>query len=86
MAPPHPGYGLDWREAKGFGTTGGSELNDSIGAARFLQGRPEVDPKRLGIWGGSYGGRMTSLAMAKAPEFWVAGVDYAGVHDMSQQI
>ena len=34
------------------------------------------------MWGGSYGGRMTSLAMARASEFWVAGADYAGVHDM----
>ena len=77
------GYGLNFREAENFGTNGGSELNDLIGAAKFLQSRPEVDPKKLGIWGGSYGGRMTSLAMAKAPDYWVAGVDYAGVHDMS---
>lgn len=76
------GYGLDFREAKGFGTNGASELNDIVGAAQYLQSRPEVDPKRLGVWGGSYGGRMASLAMARAPEYWVAGVDYAGVHDM----
>ena len=78
------GYGLDWREAEGFGVNGGAELRDVVGAARYLQGLPEVDPKRLGIWGGSYGGRMTSLAMGAAPEFWVAGVDYAGVHDLAQ--
>jgi dipeptidyl aminopeptidase/acylaminoacyl peptidase len=78
------GYGLDWREAKGFGATGASELNDIIGAAKFLQQRPEVDRQRLGVWGGSYGGRMTSLALARTPEFWVAGVDYAGVHDFTE--
>jgi dipeptidyl aminopeptidase/acylaminoacyl peptidase len=78
------GYGLDWREAKGFGATGASELNDIIGAAKFLQQRPEVDSQRMGVWGGSYGGRMTSLALARTPEFWVAGVDYAGVHDMTE--
>ncbi|HVJ54102.1 MAG TPA: prolyl oligopeptidase family serine peptidase [Aliidongia sp.] len=77
------GYGLDFREAHGFGTTGASELNDIIGAASYLRQRPEVDAARLGIWGGSYGGRMASLGMARAPEFFVAGVDYAGVHDMS---
>jgi len=77
------GYGLDFREAPGFGTTGASELNDIIGAARYLRQRPEVDAARLGVWGGSYGGRMASLALARAPEFFVAGVDYAGVHDMS---
>lgn len=78
------GYGLKFREAENFGANGASELNDIVGAARYLQQRPEVDAKRLGVWGGSYGGRMTSLAMARAPEFWVAGVDYAGLHDMSR--
>ncbi len=77
------GYGLDFREAQGFGTAGASELNDIIGAAEYLRQRPEVDAARLGIWGGSYGGRMASLALARAPEYFVAGVDYAGVHDMS---
>ena len=76
------GYGLDFREAKDFGVYGASELNDIVGAARYLQSLPSVDSKRMGVWGGSYGGRMTSLAMARAPEFWVAGADYAGVHDM----
>jgi dipeptidyl aminopeptidase/acylaminoacyl peptidase len=77
------GYGLDYREAKGFGIYGGSELNDIVGGAEYLLTRPEVDGQRMGIWGGSYGGRMTSLGMAAAPKYFVAGVDYAGVHDMS---
>lgn len=77
------GYGLDYREAKGFGIYGGSELNDIVGGAEYLLTRPEVDGQRLGIWGGSYGGRMTSLGMAAASKYFVAGVDYAGVHDMS---
>jgi len=75
------GYGLAFREPKGFGAGGASELNDIVGAARYLQSRPDVDPKRLGVWGGSYGGRMTSLALAAAPEYFAAGADYAGVHD-----
>jgi dipeptidyl aminopeptidase/acylaminoacyl peptidase len=78
------GYGLDWREAEGFGDKGGSERKDIVGAARYLQTLAEVDPKRLGVWGGSYGGRMTSLALATAPEFFIAGVDYAGVHDWTR--
>src|SRR5260221_259851 len=76
------GYGLDFREAQGFGTAGASELNDIIGAAEYLRQRPEVDAARLGIWGGSYGGRVASLAPAPAPEYFVAGVGYARLHDM----
>lgn len=75
------GYGLAFRTARGFGAGGASELNDIIGAAKYLASRPEVDPKRMGVWGGSYGGRMASLALAAAPEYFAAGVDIAGVND-----
>jgi len=75
------GYGLEFREAQGFGAGGASELNDIIGAAHYLLARPDVDPKRIGVWGGSYGGRMTALALASAPQYFAAGADYAGVHD-----
>jgi dipeptidyl aminopeptidase/acylaminoacyl peptidase len=75
------GYGFEYREPPGFGAGGASELNDIIGAARYMQSRPSVDPKRLGVWGGSYGGRMTLLALAAAPEYFAAGVSYAGIYD-----
>jgi dipeptidyl aminopeptidase/acylaminoacyl peptidase len=78
------GYGLDFREAKDFGAGGASELNDIIGAAKYMIARNDVDPKKLGAWGGSYGGRMTSLALAAAPEYFAAGADYAGVHDWTK--
>jgi dipeptidyl aminopeptidase/acylaminoacyl peptidase len=78
------GYGLNFREAKGFGAGGASELNDIIAAANYMKTRPEVDPKRLGVWGGSYGGRMVSLALSRASEFFAAGADYAGVHDWTR--
>jgi dipeptidyl aminopeptidase/acylaminoacyl peptidase len=74
------GYGLNFREAQDFGAGGASELKDIAGAAAYLRGRPDVDPKRVGIWGGSYGGLMTALGLARVPEL-AAGVDYAGVHD-----
>ncbi|THD81684.1 MAG: S9 family peptidase [Phenylobacterium sp.] len=77
------GYGLDFREALKFGPAGGSEVNDILGAAQYLRGRPDVDPKRIGIWGGSYGGLMTALGLARASDLLAAGVDYAGVHDWS---
>ena len=75
------GYGLDFREAKNFGAAGASELNDILGAAAFLHARDDVDPKRVGIWGGSYGGLMTALGLARGADLFAAGVDYAGVHD-----
>jgi dipeptidyl aminopeptidase/acylaminoacyl peptidase len=75
------GYGLDFREAKNFGAGGASELNDILGAAAYLRGRADIDPDHIGIWGGSYGGLMTALGLARAPDLLAAGVDYAGVHD-----
>jgi dipeptidyl aminopeptidase/acylaminoacyl peptidase len=73
------GYGFEFREPPGFGAGGSAELNDIIGAAKYLLRRSDVDPRRLGVWGGSYGGRMTSLALASAPQFFAAGADYAGI-------
>ena len=75
------GYGLDFRVPANFGANGASELNDILGAALYLRGRPDVDPARIGIWGGSYGGLMTALGLARASNLLAAGVDYAGVHD-----
>jgi len=77
------GYGLDYREADNLGPGGGSELNDLLGAITYLQGRQDVDSQRLGIWGGSYGGFMTALGLARASDAVAAGVDYSGIHDWS---
>jgi dipeptidyl aminopeptidase/acylaminoacyl peptidase len=77
------GYGLNFRVPPKFGPSGASEFNDILGAASFLKARADVDAKRLGVWGGSYGGYMTALALARASDTFAAGVDYAGVHDWS---
>jgi dipeptidyl aminopeptidase/acylaminoacyl peptidase len=77
------GYGLDFRVPANFGPSGASEYNDIVGAANYLKSRADVDPKRLGVWGGSYGGYMTALALARGSDIFAAGVDYAGVHDWS---
>jgi len=77
------GYGLDYREADKLGPGGGSELNDLLGAITYLRGRQDVDSHRLGIWGGSYGGFMTALGLARASDALAAGVDYSGIHDWS---
>lgn len=75
------GYGLDFREPKNFAAGGASEYNDIRGAALYLRGRADVDPARIGVYGGSYGGLMTALGLSRASDLLAAGVDYAGVHD-----
>src|SRR5580698_10283466 len=75
------GYGLDYREAQNFGPDGSSELNDLLGAVTYLQNRKDVDPHKIGIWGGSYGGLMTALGLARASKDIAVGVDYAGVYN-----
>lgn len=77
------GYGLNFRVPANFGPSGASEYNDILGAANFVKARADVDSKRLGVWGGSYGGYMTALALSRASDIFAAGVDYAGVHDWS---
>ena len=75
------GYGLDFREALDYGATGGSEYNDVQGAGLFLRARADVDSSRIGAWGGSYGGYLTALALARSSDMFSAGVDMHGVHD-----
>jgi dipeptidyl aminopeptidase/acylaminoacyl peptidase len=75
------GYGMAYREALNYGATGASEYRDIVGAARYLRARADVDSTRLGIWGGSYGGYLTALALARNSNLFAAGVDYHGVHD-----
>ena len=77
------GYGLDYREADNLGPGGASELYDLLGAITYLRGRQDVDSHRLGIWGGSYGGLMTALGLARASDALAAGVDYSGIHNWS---
>jgi dipeptidyl aminopeptidase/acylaminoacyl peptidase len=80
------GYGLDFREALNYGATGASEFNDVLGAGLYLRNRPDVDPKRIGLWGGSYGGYLTALGLARASDLFAVGVDFHGVHDWSAEL
>ncbi len=80
------GYGLNFREALNYGADGASEFNDVMGAGLFLKNRPEVDPKRIASWGGSYGGYLTALALARASDLFAAGVDMHGVHDWNLEM
>jgi dipeptidyl aminopeptidase/acylaminoacyl peptidase len=75
------GYGLDFREALEYGPSGASEFNDVQGAGLYLRQRADVDPSRIGLWGGSYGGYLTALGLARASDLFACGVDLHGVHD-----
>ena len=80
------GYGMEFREALNFGATGASEYNDVMGAGNYLRARPDVDGAKIGIWGGSYGGFLTAMALAKSSALFAAGVDLHGVHDWNSGI
>jgi dipeptidyl aminopeptidase/acylaminoacyl peptidase len=75
------GYGMEFREALRYGAAGASEFQDVLGAGLYLRGRAEVDPKRIGLWGGSYGGYLTAMGLSRASDLFAAGVDIHGVHD-----
>jgi len=80
------GYGLEFREALQFGAAGAAEFNDVMGAGLYLQSRADVDAARIGLWGGSYGGYLTALGLARASDLFAAGVDVHGVHDWNNVI
>jgi dipeptidyl aminopeptidase/acylaminoacyl peptidase len=80
------GYGRDFREALNYGPSGASEINDVMGAGLYLKNRSDVDVQRIGCWGGSYGGYLTALALARASDLFAAGVDFSGVTDWNKII
>jgi len=80
------GYGLNFREALNYGAAGASEFNDVLGAGLYLRSRADVDGARIGAWGGSYGGYLTALALARASDLFAAGVDLHGVHDWNLEL
>ncbi|WP_404711269.1 S9 family peptidase [Sphingomonas sp. MMS24-J13] len=80
------GYGLAFREAPGIARGGATEYRDVLAAGRWLAARSDVDPKRIGIWGGSWGGYLTALALARNSDLFAVGVDFHGVHTMLRNI
>ncbi|HZX70722.1 MAG TPA: alpha/beta fold hydrolase [Rhodanobacter sp.] len=77
------GYGHAFHYPEHAGPSGASEYQDVVAGAKYLQGLKTVDPTRIGIWGGSYGGYLTALALARNSDIFKAGVDLHGVHDWS---
>jgi dipeptidyl aminopeptidase/acylaminoacyl peptidase len=72
------GYGIEFQKAN-FQDLGGGDLQDVIHAADFMIETGYVDPRKVGITGGSYGGFMTLMAIGKTPERWAAAVESCGV-------
>ena len=75
------GYGRAFREAPRRGRFGASEYADVLAAAAWLRARNDVDSARIGLWGGSYGGYLTALGLARNSDLFAAGFDLHGVHD-----
>src|SRR5207244_5819723 len=76
-------YGRAFREAANAGWRGSSEYKDVVAGAKYLQSLPIVDAKRIGLWGGSYGGLLTALGLARNSDIFAAGGDMHGAHDWS---
>lgn len=72
------GYGRAFREAN-LGDWGGKDLDDVVKGADWLESEGIADRQRIGIYGGSYGGYLTLMALTRAPERWAAGCSVVGV-------
>jgi dipeptidyl aminopeptidase/acylaminoacyl peptidase len=79
-------YGYDFAHPANASWRGASEYNDILAAAKYLQSLPNVDPQRIGLWGGSYGGYLTAMGLARNSDIFKAGVDFHGVHDWSVRL
>jgi len=77
------GYGYDFHQPPASGARGAAEYRDVQAGAAYLKSLPRVDASRIGIYGGSYGGYLTALALARNSDVFAAGVDIHGVHDWS---
>ncbi len=67
------GYGKEFDDANRF-DMGGGDLDDVVSAAEWIKKSGFVDPKKVAVMGGSYGGYLTMMAVTKAPDLWAAGV------------
>jgi dipeptidyl aminopeptidase/acylaminoacyl peptidase len=74
------GYGRDWRTAI-YQHMGGKDLDDAVDAARYIVSDHGVDAKKIGIYGGSYGGFLTLMALFTAPDVFAAGAALRPVTD-----
>lgn len=75
------GYGYDFHKPRFAGRYGAAEYQDIKAAGEWLAALPQVDAGRIGVYGGSYGGYLTALALGKDSDLFAAGVDIHGVHN-----
>lgn len=75
------GYGYDFHNPPNAGMAGAAEYQDVKAAGEYLRDLPQVADNRVGIYGGSYGGYLTALGLARDSRLFAAGVDIHGVHD-----
>jgi dipeptidyl aminopeptidase/acylaminoacyl peptidase len=74
------GYGRDWRTAI-YRHMGGKDLEDIVDGAKFIVAKEQVNPRRVGVYGGSYGGFITLMAMFTTPDVFAAGAALRPVTD-----
>lgn len=74
------GYGYDFHKPEASNRFGASEYKDILAAGLWLKNLPQVDGNKIGIYGGSYGGYLTAMALARNSNIFAAGVDIHGVH------
>ncbi|HEY5825081.1 MAG TPA: prolyl oligopeptidase family serine peptidase [Cyclobacteriaceae bacterium] len=75
------GYGFEFHQPAEAGYAGASEYRDVKAAGEWLSKQPQVDASRIGVYGGSYGGFLTALALGRDSKLFATGVDIHGVHD-----
>lgn len=80
------GYGHEFHKAPRTYWQGAEEYLDVKAAGEYLAGLENVDINRIGIYGGSYGGYLTALALGKDSELFKVGVDIHGVHELSSRL
>ena len=77
------GYGRDWRTGI-YRHMGGKDLSDNVDAAHYLSNTQGVDPKKIGVYGGSYGGFITLMGLFTTPDVFAAGAALRPVTDWAQ--
>ncbi len=80
------GYGYEFHRPVDGGTRGASEYKDVKAAALWLAKQDFVNSKKIGIYGGSYGGFLTAMALGRNSDLFAAGVDIHGVHDRTTRV
>jgi dipeptidyl aminopeptidase/acylaminoacyl peptidase len=79
------GYGYEFHNPPAAGMRGASEYQDIRAAGEYLRTLPQVDGRRIGIYGGSYGGYLTALGLAMDSDLFAVGVDVHGVHNYTSE-